>query len=209
MTPNPPATVGSEGCEGRGPLELEGSVAASFSSWPDEEEEDEEIDVDLEEDEDEEEDEEEEEEEEEYEMMMQRRGERLVASDSGGGGRRSVDSGRGASSEGGKSPNGEISSGAKRRSPKSQRQDCSDSSGSEGPSRKQSRPRRRGAGSRGTSGSVVNSCADRSNVHSSGRRRKTGLSARERNLRRLESNERERMRMHSLNDAFEVMAINE
>ncbi|ESO84239.1 hypothetical protein LOTGIDRAFT_98055, partial [Lottia gigantea] len=33
------------------------------------------------------------------------------------------------------------------------------------------------------------------------RRRKT--SARERNMRRLESNERERMRMHSLNDAFQ------
>jgi len=29
------------------------------------------------------------------------------------------------------------------------------------------------------------------------------VSARERNLRRLESNERERMRMHSLNDAFQ------
>ena len=36
------------------------------------------------------------------------------------------------------------------------------------------------------------------------RRRKSGISARERTLRRLESNERERMRMHSLNDAFEV-----
>lgn len=36
------------------------------------------------------------------------------------------------------------------------------------------------------------------------RRRRQGLTARERNLRRLESNERERMRMHSLNDAFEV-----
>ncbi|XP_013410423.1 neurogenin-1 [Lingula anatina] len=34
-------------------------------------------------------------------------------------------------------------------------------------------------------------------------RRKKGSNARERNLRRLESNERERMRMHSLNDAFE------
>lgn len=34
-----------------------------------------------------------------------------------------------------------------------------------------------------------------------GRRRK-GLNARERNLRRLESNERERQRMHGLNDAF-------
>ncbi|XP_013143380.1 PREDICTED: class A basic helix-loop-helix protein 15-like [Papilio polytes] len=37
---------------------------------------------------------------------------------------------------------------------------------------------------------------------STGRRRR-GYSARERNLRRLESNERERMRMHSLNRAFE------
>ncbi|XP_045529292.1 class A basic helix-loop-helix protein 15-like [Pieris brassicae] len=36
-----------------------------------------------------------------------------------------------------------------------------------------------------------------------GRRRRCGISARERNLRRLESNERERMRMHSLNRAFE------
>ncbi|XP_058798180.1 protein dimmed-like [Phymastichus coffea] len=37
------------------------------------------------------------------------------------------------------------------------------------------------------------------------RRRKSGISARERTLRRLESNERERMRMHSLNDAFEQL----
>ncbi|XP_076035969.1 uncharacterized protein LOC143021945 [Oratosquilla oratoria] len=36
-----------------------------------------------------------------------------------------------------------------------------------------------------------------------GKRRRTGISARERNLRRLESNERERMRMHSLNTAFQ------
>lgn len=36
------------------------------------------------------------------------------------------------------------------------------------------------------------------------RRRKGQLNAKERNLRRLESNERERMRMHSLNDAFQV-----
>lgn len=34
-------------------------------------------------------------------------------------------------------------------------------------------------------------------------RRRKGVSARERNIRRLESNERERMRMHSLNDAFQ------
>nr|SVF01449.1 dimmed [Gerris buenoi] len=38
-----------------------------------------------------------------------------------------------------------------------------------------------------------------------GRRRRPGLSAKERNLRRLESNERERMRMHSLNDAFQQL----
>lgn len=31
------------------------------------------------------------------------------------------------------------------------------------------------------------------------------LNARDRNLRRLESNERERMRMHSLNDAFQAL----
>jgi hypothetical protein len=37
------------------------------------------------------------------------------------------------------------------------------------------------------------------------RRRKPVLTAKERNLRRLESNERERMRMHSLNDAFQVL----
>ncbi|XP_071487469.1 uncharacterized protein [Diadema antillarum] len=37
----------------------------------------------------------------------------------------------------------------------------------------------------------------------SGNRRRKGISARERNVRRLESNERERMRMHTLNDAFQ------
>nr|CAD7439431.1 unnamed protein product [Timema bartmani] len=71
-------------------------------------------------------------------------------------------------------------------------QDCSDSSGSEGPSpsrgkHHQTRPKRK------------------SSTGSAGRRRKSGISARERNLRRLESNERERMRMHSLNDAFEQL----
>ena len=40
------------------------------------------------------------------------------------------------------------------------------------------------------------------NSKKSARKRK-GVSARERNIRRLESNERERMRMHSLNDAFQ------
>lgn len=39
------------------------------------------------------------------------------------------------------------------------------------------------------------------------RRRKGVLNAKERNLRRLESNERERMRMHSLNDAFQVKSL--
>jgi len=34
-------------------------------------------------------------------------------------------------------------------------------------------------------------------------RRRKGVSAKERNMRRLESNERERQRMHSLNDAFQ------
>ena len=36
-----------------------------------------------------------------------------------------------------------------------------------------------------------------------GKRRRKTVSARDRNLRRLESNERERQRMHSLNDAFQ------
>uniref|UniRef100_A0A1A9WHG9 BHLH domain-containing protein n=1 Tax=Glossina brevipalpis TaxID=37001 RepID=A0A1A9WHG9_9MUSC len=40
---------------------------------------------------------------------------------------------------------------------------------------------------------------------SQNRRRKGTLNAKERNLRRLESNERERMRMHSLNDAFQSL----
>ncbi|XP_015907367.1 class A basic helix-loop-helix protein 15-like [Parasteatoda tepidariorum] len=44
----------------------------------------------------------------------------------------------------------------------------------------------------------------RSNNRTHKKRRST-LSARERNLRRLESNERERMRMHSLNDAFQAL----
>ena len=42
-----------------------------------------------------------------------------------------------------------------------------------------------------------------------GRRRKQCLSARERNVRRIESNERERLRMHGLNEAFQVSAMNE
>jgi hypothetical protein len=46
-----------------------------------------------------------------------------------------------------------------------------------------------------------------SSSSSSARRKKGTLNAKERNLRRLESNERERMRMHSLNDAFQVGEI--
>ncbi|XP_076029855.1 uncharacterized protein LOC143018381 [Oratosquilla oratoria] len=42
-------------------------------------------------------------------------------------------------------------------------------------------------------------------AHPHVRRKKPAVSARERNLRRLESNERERMRMHSLNDAFQAL----
>lgn len=45
-------------------------------------------------------------------------------------------------------------------------------------------------------------------VHNSSCRRKKGQSnTRERTVRRIESNERERMRMHSLNDAFQVRGI--
>ncbi|XP_049861934.1 protein dimmed-like [Schistocerca gregaria] len=44
-----------------------------------------------------------------------------------------------------------------------------------------------------------------SSSSSASRRRRPALNARERNLRRLESNERERMRMHSLNDAFQSL----
>jgi hypothetical protein len=40
------------------------------------------------------------------------------------------------------------------------------------------------------------------------KRKKPRASARERNLRRLESNERERLRMHGLNAAFEVNYLN-
>ncbi|KAJ8682306.1 hypothetical protein QAD02_018098 [Eretmocerus hayati] len=64
--------------------------------------------------------------------------------------------------------------------------DESDSSGSERGPKRMKRRNHRGAGS-------------------ASRRRKNGISARERTLRRLESNERERMRMHSLNDAFEQL----
>jgi len=68
----------------------------------------------------------------------------------------------------------------------------SDSSSSEGLGRKAARAKWRCLGAGGT-------------ALTAGRRRRSGLSARERNMRRLESNERERMRMHSLNDAFEQL----
>lgn len=53
-----------------------------------------------------------------------------------------------------------------------------------------------------SSSSVTSSSSGNNN---SNRRKRNTLSARERNLRRLESNERERMRMHSLNDAFQAL----
>lgn len=53
-------------------------------------------------------------------------------------------------------------------------------------------------------GSAAANAAAVAAAHKKGKRR---VSARERNLRRLESNERERMRMHSLNDAFEVFVF--
>lgn len=66
--------------------------------------------------------------------------------------------------------------------------ESTDSSMDEQTSRRGKRRRRKG--SSGSSSAMA-------------RRRKSTLNARERNLRRLESNERERMRMHSLNDAFQ------
>lgn len=53
--------------------------------------------------------------------------------------------------------------------------------------------------------SGVSGRRQRSSSASIGRRKKSAMNARERNLRRLESNERERMRMHSLNDAFQAL----
>lgn len=54
-------------------------------------------------------------------------------------------------------------------------------------------------------GSTRQSSHGRNSSASGQSRRKKGVfNAKERNLRRLESNERERMRMHSLNDAFQV-----
>ncbi|XP_044731485.1 protein dimmed-like [Chrysoperla carnea] len=73
-------------------------------------------------------------------------------------------------------------------------QDLSDSSGSEEIGGKKGRGKRK-----------ANANNNVTNNTSGTRRRRSGISARERNLRRLESNERERMRMHSLNDAFEQL----
>ncbi|XP_058449171.1 protein dimmed [Malaya genurostris] len=62
------------------------------------------------------------------------------------------------------------------------------------------------AGSRGGSSSRNTSMqTSQQTATAAARRRKGVLNAKERNLRRLESNERERMRMHSLNDAFQSL----
>ncbi|XP_053691898.1 protein dimmed [Sabethes cyaneus] len=60
-------------------------------------------------------------------------------------------------------------------------------------------------GSRGGSSSRNASSQHHQQTTAAARRRKGVLNAKERNLRRLESNERERMRMHSLNDAFQSL----
>ena len=49
-----------------------------------------------------------------------------------------------------------------------------------------------------------NSSSRSTNKSTPGRRKKPSLSSRERNVRRIESNERERLRMHGLNEAFQV-----
>lgn len=56
----------------------------------------------------------------------------------------------------------------------------------------------------GCGGGTTTTRTSRGRSATNSRRRKGQLNAKERNLRRLESNERERMRMHSLNDAFQV-----
>lgn len=61
-----------------------------------------------------------------------------------------------------------------------------------------------GSSNGGGSGPRPSSRGRNSSGTNPNRRRKGTLNAKERNLRRLESNERERMRMHSLNDAFQV-----
>ncbi|XP_036335451.1 protein dimmed [Rhagoletis pomonella] len=64
-----------------------------------------------------------------------------------------------------------------------------------------------GGGGSSNGGSARPSSHGRNSLSGStqSRRRKGVLNAKERNLRRLESNERERMRMHSLNDAFQSL----
>ncbi|XP_018898978.1 protein dimmed isoform X2 [Bemisia tabaci] len=76
-------------------------------------------------------------------------------------------------------------------------QESTDSSSSDDPSSSNSRFSR-------TKRKTLENSLSNYSLHPN-RRRKTSLSAKERNLRRLESNERERMRMHSLNDAFEQL----
>ena len=68
--------------------------------------------------------------------------------------------------------------------------------------------RSKGGGARGTVASVETAARAASSSSSSRRsghhhHQRKGRGARERNLRRIESNERERQRMHSLNDAFQ------
>ncbi|XP_075151513.1 basic helix-loop-helix family member dimmed [Haematobia irritans] len=62
-----------------------------------------------------------------------------------------------------------------------------------------------GSSNGGGSGARPSSSGRNSSGANPNRRRKGTLNAKERNLRRLESNERERMRMHSLNDAFQSL----
>ena len=51
---------------------------------------------------------------------------------------------------------------------------------------------------------VQNTINNQQRKSTPGRRKKPCLSSRERNVRRIESNERERLRMHGLNIAFQV-----
>ncbi|XP_043644160.1 protein dimmed [Drosophila teissieri] len=77
--------------------------------------------------------------------------------------------------------------------------------GGQGPS---SRVRVQQAGSGACASTIAANSASSNSSNANGnsnRRRKGALNAKERNMRRLESNERERMRMHSLNDAFQSL----
>ncbi|KAH8356800.1 hypothetical protein KR200_004954 [Drosophila serrata] len=80
--------------------------------------------------------------------------------------------------------------------------------GSQGGQGSLGRGRSQQAGSGGCGSNLTpnsaNSSSSNANANAN-RRRKGALNAKERNLRRLESNERERMRMHSLNDAFQSL----